>query len=83
VKQVVLFGSAARRAALPSSDVDVAVVLDRRSRAALAAIDRVALRVQDETGLKVVAIPLSPRELESTTRLARDVRAGEVLHGRL
>lgn len=81
VADVVLFGSVARGTARPSSDVDVAVILDRRGEATLAAIDRAAAEVQDATGLKVVPIPLSRSELRAETRLARDVRAGEILHG--
>lgn len=82
VRRVVLFGSVARRAARPSSDVDVAVVVDRRMPELLTALDRAAARVQDETGLKVVPVPVSDRELRRDTRWARDVRAGEVLYGR-
>lgn len=82
VRRVVLFGSAAHGAATPSSDVDIAVIIDRRSADVLARIDEVAARIQDETGLKVVAIPLDPRESDGHTRLAEAVRAGEVLHER-
>ncbi len=82
VRRVLLFGSVARRAAGPSSDVDVAVVVDRRTPEILAALDRAAARVQDETGLKLVPIPVSERELRRDARWARDVRAGEVLYER-
>ncbi|HEY7587386.1 MAG TPA: nucleotidyltransferase domain-containing protein [Thermoplasmata archaeon] len=82
VRRVILFGSVARGTALPSSDVDVAVVMHRRSSELLTALDHAAARVQDETGLKVVAIPVTDRELGRDTRLARDVRSGEVLDGR-
>ncbi len=82
VRKVVLFGSAAHGTATASSDVDVAVLVDRRSADVLVRIDEVAARIQDETGLKVVAIPLNPRESEGHTRLAKAVRSGEVLHER-
>lgn len=82
VRKVILFGSVARGASRPSSDVDVAVVLDRRMPGDLAALDREAARVQDETGLKVVPIPVSVPELGRDAKWARDVRAGEVLYER-
>ena len=82
VRKVVLFGSASRGTATPSSDVDVAVIVDRRAADVLARIDEVAAAIQDETGLKVVAIPLNPREFGGHTPLAEAVRAGEVLHER-
>jgi predicted nucleotidyltransferase len=82
VRKVVLFGSAARGTARPSSDVDVAVVVDRRPPDVRADLDRAAIRVQDATGLKVVPILLGPREEGGRTRLAHDIRAGEVLYVR-
>lgn len=82
VEAVVLFGSAARDAARPSSDVDVAVIVGRRTDAVVEAVDRAAARVEDRTGLKVVPIPVTREELRANTRLARDIREGEVLRGR-
>ncbi len=82
IRKVVLFGSVARGTATASSDVDVAVIVDRRTADVLARIDEVAARIQDETALKVVAIPLNPRESRGHTRLAAAIRAGEVLHER-
>ncbi len=82
VRDVVFFGSAARGAARRGSDVDVAVVVDRRGEASDQAIYRVAARVQDETGLKIVPVLFLARELETRSRIAREVRAGEVLYER-
>ncbi len=82
VRQVILFGSVARGTARPSSDVDLAVVLDRRTDETLAALDHAATRVQDETGLRVVPIPVSMGDLRRETRLAQELRGGEVLYRR-
>ncbi|MGI0149928.1 MAG: nucleotidyltransferase domain-containing protein [Thermoplasmata archaeon] len=82
VRRVVLFGSASRGAAGPQSDVDVAVVLDRRTEEVMDEIYGVAAEVQDKTGLKVVPVGLIPRELRADTRFAQDVRSGEVLYDR-
>jgi len=82
VRQVVFFGSAARGAVRRGSDVDVAVVADRRGEASDQAIYRVAARVQDETGLKIVPVLFLARELAAGSQIAREVRAGEVLFER-
>jgi len=82
VARVVLFGSASRGAAGPQSDVDVAVVLDRRTEETLGKVYSVAAQVQDETGLKLVPIPLTLRQLRADTHFAKGVRSGEVLYDR-
>ncbi len=82
VWKIVLFGSAARGAAEPGSDVDVAVILDRRADDVLAWMYESAAKIQDETGLKIVPVGLTRPELEAGTRFARVVRAGEVLYER-
>jgi len=82
VRRVVLFGSAARGTVRPGSDVDVAVVLDRRTEATLDPIYDAAARIRDETGLKVVPVGVVRRELEADTPFARSLREGEVLYER-
>jgi len=82
VRRVVFFGSAARGAVRRGSDVDVAVVVDRRGEVPDQAIYRVAARVQDETGLKTVPVLFLARELAAGSTIAREVRAGEVLFER-
>jgi len=82
VRRVVFFGSAARGAVRRGSDVDVAVVVDRRGEVPDQAIYRVAAKVQDETGLKTVPVLFLARELAAGSTIAREVRAGEVLFER-
>lgn len=82
VRKVVLFGSAARGTVRRGSDVDVAVVLDRRADATMARVYEAAARVQDETGLKVVPIGVVPRELDGDTKIARALKDGDVLYER-
>jgi predicted nucleotidyltransferase len=82
VRRIILFGSASRGTSGPGSDVDVAVVLDRRTDRTMDRLLRMAAEVQDEAGLRVVPIAVSPGELGRDSRLARDLRAGEVLYDR-
>jgi predicted nucleotidyltransferase len=82
VRKVILFGSVARGEETVGSDVDVAVVLERRTKGALDELDRLATRVQDETGLAVVPIPVTPRELGRGGSFPRTLAAGEVLYER-
>ncbi len=82
VRRIILFGSASRGTAGPRSDVDVAVVLDRRTDRTMDRLLRMAAEVQDEAGLRVVPIAVSPGELGGDSRLARDLRVGEVLYDR-
>src|SRR5438552_17306098 len=76
VRRVVFFGSAARGAVRRGSDVDVAVVADRRGEASDQAIYRVAARVQDETGLKIGLVRVIAREFAAGALIAREERAG-------
>lgn len=82
VRRIILFGSALRGTSGPGSDVDVAVVLDRRTDRTMDRLLRMAAEVQDEAGLRLVPIAVSPGELGGDSRLARILRAGEVLYDR-
>ena len=79
VRKVILFGSVARGTAGPSSDVDVAVVVDRRQKDLRDQILRAAERIQDDTGLKIVPVLVGPSEMRKDTGFARSLREGEVL----
>ena len=79
VRTVVLFGGTARGTANRSSDVDVAVVVSRRTREVQRQILRAAELVQDETGLRIVPVLVVPSELRKGTGFARSLRNGEVL----
>lgn len=82
VRRAVLFGSSARGMAGSESDVDVAVVLDRRTEKGKDQIFKIAEGIQDQTGLRVIPITMTMREFEAGSRFARAVRAGEVLYDR-
>ncbi len=82
VRRIILFGSVARSEETVGSDVDVAVVLDRKTRKALSEVTDVAARVLDETGLVVVPVTATPRELARGGDLPRTLASGEVLYER-
>ncbi len=82
VARVLLFGSVARGLERTTSDVDVAVVVDRRGPGIAERVREIAADVQEESRVAVVPILLSLREAASDGQLARDVRAGEVLYER-
>ena len=82
VQRAILFGSAARGTEEPTSDVDVAVVVDRLTERMKGAVRRMAVEVQDETRIAVVPTLLRAADLRSDSQFARDVLAGETLYER-
>ena len=82
VRRAVLFGSVARGTEDVTSDVDVAVVVDKPTDSLASRVRRLAEQVQDETGLAVIPILMRPTDLDSKQQLARDIRKGEVLYER-
>jgi len=82
VRKVILFGSVARGEETVGSDVDVAVVLDRKGRAALSDLDGFAVQVLDETGFVVVPVAVTLPEIARGGTLPRTLESGEVLYER-
>ena len=82
VGRVVLFGSTVRRGAGPTSDVDVAVVMERRTDAVLDRLFRIAAEVQDATGLRVTPVTVRPEEIRGNSAWSRTLRQGEDLYVR-
>jgi predicted nucleotidyltransferase len=83
VRRVILFGSVARRRETVGSDVDVAVILDRGTKSSWSDVLRCAADVLDETGLAVVPIRMTAREMARRDRFPRMLaEQGEVLYAR-
>jgi len=82
VKKAVLFGSVAERRETAGSDVDIAVVLSRRTSRAVDRIYDVASEIQDRTRMKVVPMIVTPEELRARGQLGDALRAGQVLYER-
>ena len=82
VKKAVLFGSVAEGRESAGSDVDIAIVLSRRSKQTMDRIYAAATEVQDRTGMKVVPMIVTPKELRSRGQLGDTLRAGQVLYER-
>ncbi len=82
VQKVILFGSVAEDNANADSDIDIAVVLKRRSEKAMGQVYDTAADIQDETGMKVVPIRVLTKELESDDQLIRSLKKGVVLFER-
>ena len=82
VKKAVLFGSVAEGREAAGSDVDIAIVLSRRSKRAMDRIYTAVSEVQDRTGMKVVPMIVTPEELRSRGQLGDALRAGQVLYER-
>ena len=82
VRQAILFGSVARGSEAATSDVDIAIVIQRKDSPVLDRIHGIAERVQDRTRMRIVPLFLSPSELKAGTQIAKSVRSGEVLFER-
>ncbi|MCK4445275.1 MAG: nucleotidyltransferase domain-containing protein, partial [Thermoplasmata archaeon] len=82
VQKVILFGSVAEGRANADSDIDIAVVIKRRSEKAMRQVYDTAADIQDETGMKVVPIRVLVRELESDDQLILSLKRGVVLFER-
>ncbi len=82
VQKVILFGSVAEGRATADSDIDVAVVMKRRSEKAIREVHDLAADIQDETGMKLVPIRILTKELESDDQLIRSLKRGVVLFER-
>ena len=82
VRKVILFGSVARGEETVGSDVDLAVVIDRETRAVRAELDRLAGQVVEETGLPVVPTLVTRRAIARGGSFPRALESGEVLYAR-
>lgn len=82
VQKVILFGSVAEGRATADSDIDIAVVMKRRSEKAMGKAYDTAAAIQDETGMTVVPIRILTKELESDDQLIRSLKRGVVLFER-
>jgi len=82
VRRAILFGSVATRSETATSDVDIAVVIGRKDDSVLDRIGDIAEDVQDRTRMRIVPLFVSPSELKAETRIARNIRSGEVLFER-
>lgn len=82
VKKAVLFGSVAEGREAAESDVDIAVVLSRKTKDAMDRIDNVVSEVQERTRMRVVPMIVTPKELQSRGQLGDSLRAGQVLYER-
>lgn len=82
VQKVILFGSVAEGRATADSDIDIAVVLKRRSEKAMRQAYDMAAGIMDETGMKVVPIRILAREFESDNQLIRSLKRGVILFER-
>ncbi|MBI5480988.1 MAG: nucleotidyltransferase domain-containing protein [Deltaproteobacteria bacterium] len=79
VREVRLFGSAARGEYGPDSDLDVLVIVDALTPTDFAVATRAGSEVMLETGLCISVLPMGPDHLEllrrTEQRLARDLDA--------
>ena len=82
VRQTILFGSVARRSETATSDVDIAIVIERKDDSVLRRISDIAEDVQDRTRMRIVPLFVRPAELKADTRIAKAIRSGEVLFER-
>ena len=82
VQKVILFGSVAEDRATANSDIDIAVVMKRRSDKVMRETYDTAADIQDETGMRLAPIQVLERELESDDQLVRSLKRGVVLFER-
>ena len=82
VQKVILFGSVAEGRATVDSDIDIAVVMKRRSDKVMRETYDTAADIQDETGMRLAPIQVLERELESDDQLVRSLKRGVVLFER-
>lgn len=81
-RRAILFGSTAEGREEAGSDVDVAIILTRKSKRAMERIYRIVSEVQDATRMRIVPLPITSSELDARGRLGEAIRAGEVLYER-
>ena len=82
VRRAILFGSVARGEERATSDVDIAVVMEKKDGSTVDRIYEIVEKVQDRTQMKVVPLFVSDAELNAKSRLARSIRSGEILFER-
>ncbi len=82
VRRVVLFGSAAEGRAGINSDVDIAVIVNRRNKALETEIYGVVADVQDRTGMSVTPTFVTSSEARTRKAFTENLKKGEVLFAR-
>jgi len=82
IRRIVLFGSVARNMEKPGSDVDIALIVDKKGGGLEKAVTDVVDRIMERSRIKIVPIILTEREAEEKSQFSNDVREGIVLYER-
>ncbi|MFQ6052344.1 MAG: nucleotidyltransferase domain-containing protein [Candidatus Hydrothermarchaeota archaeon] len=82
VEKIILFGSVAKRKERLTSDVDIAVMVQRKNKDLEREITRITERILEKSRMKIVPIILTSKELEDNEQFSRELKEGEILYER-
>lgn len=82
VKKIILFGSVSKGTEKLRSDVDIAVMMDRKDKKIERLITLAADRILEESKMRVIPITLTEKEFGENHQFAEELRKGKVLYER-
>jgi predicted nucleotidyltransferase len=82
IERLVLFGSVSRNEERPGSDVDVALIVKKKTAATKNAVTDIVDKVMEKSRMNIVPIILTERDVEGKGQFSEEVRKGVVLYER-
>lgn len=82
IQKIVLFGSVSRDAENLTSDIDIAIFVERRNKRLEREINKISDGILEKSRMKIVPLILTRRELKKNKQFAKELERGVVLHER-
>jgi predicted nucleotidyltransferase len=83
VQKIVLFGSVSKGMEDLTSDIDIAVFVNRRNKKLEEEINKISNNIIEKSKMKLVPLILTPRELKKNKQFAIELEKGIVLYERI
>ena len=82
VKKIIVFGSVAKGLERPGSDVDVALIVNKKSAKLENQVNEIVDTVLKTARIKIIPIVFTPKELSKKGHFKREIEKGEILYER-
>lgn len=82
VKKIIVFGSVARDEEKLTSDIDVAVVVNRKNKTIESKITEIIDRILKKSKMKVIPLIMTEREVRENKQFADELKRGKAIYER-
>lgn len=82
IKKIIMFGSVARNEEKLTSDIDMAVIVDRKDKHIESRIVEIADGILKKSKMKIIPIIMTERESRENEQFSKELKRGRVLYER-